>query len=184
MATIYQTTAGRLWINHREFSIEDLVMGYETSLQDTTLVSIYSKTIPTGIDNVNLSSIKDDNGSGYVNVTAWVNWWAALETVGDITATIAGVATAANQETLLEKQFPTGIHILTGTDAATAGTYTGFYVLEDATISAITLTDATKVTGTNDFDGITLYAGTFLEIPGGFSTVTLSAGSMVLIKEA
>jgi hypothetical protein len=94
-------------------------------------------------------------------------------------------ATATKQDALLGKQFPNiGIHILTGTSAATAGTYTGFLVLEDAVISAITLTDNTKVTGTNNFAGITLSVGTFLEIPGGFSTLTLSSGSMILVKGA
>jgi hypothetical protein len=89
----------------------------------------------------------------------------------------------ADIETLQNKQFPNvGIHVLTGTSAATAGTYTGFQVLEDAVIDAITLTESAKVTGTNDFSGITLPAGIFIEIPGGFSTITLSAGSMILIK--
>ena len=94
-------------------------------------------------------------------------------------------ATAAKQDSLLGKQFPNiGIHILTGTSEATAGTYTGFLVLEDAVISAITLTDSAKVTGTNNFAGITLSVGTFSEIPGGFSTLTLTSGSMVLVKGA
>jgi hypothetical protein len=180
---IYQSTAGRLWIDNQEFSLEDLVMEYKTSLQDTTLVSIYSKTHPTGVDDVLLSEIEDNVGGTYANAAAWVVWWKALETVGEVSATIVGGATEAKQDTLIGKQFPdVGIHVLTGTGAATSGTYTGFLVLEEATISAITLTDSNKVTGTNDFSGITLSVGTFVEIPGGFSTLTLSAGSMILVK--
>jgi len=228
---IYQSTAGRLWIDNQEFSLEDLVMEYKTSLQDTTLVSIYSKTHPTGVDDVLLSEIEDNVGGTYANAAAWVVWWKALETVGEVSATIVGGATEAKQDTLIAKDFATqttlaavlakltsdpatqttlaailakiiaapateakqdtllgkqfpnvGIHVQTGTGAATSGTYTGFLVLEEATISAITLTDSNKVTGTNDFSGITLSVGTFIEIPGGFSTLTLSAGSMILVK--
>jgi hypothetical protein len=106
-----------------------------------------------------------------------------LETTGNVTATITGGATEAKQDAIIEKQFPNvGIHVLTGTSGAPAGTYTGFLILEEATISAITLTDSGKVTGTNDFAGITLSVGTFIEIPGGFSTLTLGSGSMILVK--
>jgi hypothetical protein len=98
-------------------------------------------------------------------------------------AVVAGDnALAVADAALKSKQFPTSIHVLTGTSAATAGSYTGFFVLEDAVISDITLTDDTKITGTNDFSGITLIAGLFIEIPGGFSTITLTSGSMILAK--
>jgi hypothetical protein len=178
---IHQTTAGRLWINNQEFSIEDLVMEYTTSLQSGDLISIHSKTHSTGVSDTPLTEIEDDNGDGYANITAWVNWWKALD-VGADTAP-SGVATEENQDTLLGKQFPNvGIHVLEGTGAATSGTYTGFLVLEEATVSAITLTDSSKVTGDSDFSEVTLPAGIFIEIPGGFSTITLSAGSMILIK--
>jgi hypothetical protein len=93
-------------------------------------------------------------------------------------------ATAAKQDSLLGKQFPNiGIHILTGTSEATAGTYTGFLVLEDAVISAITLTDSAKVTGTNNFAGITLSAGTAplgLELLELFLLGLLTIGGLLL----
>jgi hypothetical protein len=183
---IYQPVAGRLRIGGRDYSLEDLVMDWILANDGSTyLISIESGVRGTGVRNTPLSEIEDNVGGTYANIAAWLAWWEALETMGDLTATITGGATEAKQDTLIGKQFPNvGIHILTGTGAAPAGTYTGLLVLEEATISSITLTDSAKVTGTDDFSGITLSVGTFLEIPGGFSTVTLSAGSMVLVKGA
>ena len=210
MTTIYQETAGRLKIGTKDFSLDDLVMEYHTSLAGDTLITIKSKVHPTGVENALLSTLQDNVGGTYANVTAWLVWWEALSMGPGVsvtsTALPTGAATSAKQDTLIAKDFATsakqdtalteaqtlrgkqfpnvGIHVLTGTGAATAGTYTGFVVLEEAAISSITLTDSNKVTGTNDFSGITLSVGTFIEIPGGFSTLTLSAGSMILIKGA
>lgn len=196
---IYQPVAGRLRINGRDFSLEDLVMDYTLGTSGTHLIRIRSKVTDTGVTETPLSDIKDNLGAGYANIGLWLAWWESLTFMGTATAKITGVSTAvkqdsiiselqdieANTESLKNKQFPNvGIHVLTGTDAAPAGTYTGLLVLEDATVSAITLTEIAKVTGTNDFSGITLSVGTFIEIPGGFSTITLSAGSMILIKGA
>ncbi len=196
---IYQPVAGRLRINGRDFSLEDLVMDYTLDTSGTHLIRIRSKVTDTGVTETPLSDIKDNLGAGYANIGLWLAWWESLTFMGTATATITGVSTEvkqdsiiselqdieANTESLKNKQFPNvGIHVLTGTDAAPAGTYTGFLVLEEATISAITLTDSDKVTGDNDFSEVTFPAGVFIEIPGGFSTVTLSAGSMILIKGA
>lgn len=189
---IYQTVAGRLRIDNRDYPLNGLVMEYTQSLQDTYLITIKDKVLGTIIENTLLSEIEDNVGGTYVNIAAWVAWWDALSFESEVTATITGGATEAKQDTALTeaqtlrgKQFPNvGIHVLTGTGAATAGTYTGIVVLEEAAIDLITLTDSNKVTGTNDFSGITLSVGTFIEIPGGFSTLTLSAGSMILIKGA
>lgn len=196
---IYQPVAGRLRINGRDFSLEDLVMDYTLGTSGTYLIRIRSKVTDTGVTETPLSDIKDNLGVGYANIGLWLAWWESLTFMGTATATITGVSTAvkqdsiiselqdieANTESLKNKQFPNvGIHVLTGTDAAPAGTYTGFLVLEEATISAITLTDSDKVTGDNDFSEVTFPACVFIEIPGGFSTVTLSAGSMILIKGA
>jgi len=85
---------------------------------------------------------------------------------------------------LKAKQFAeNGIHLLTGTAAAPAGTYAAFIPLADnCAISAITLINSALVTGANNFAGVTLVQGMYYEIPGGFSTITLSAGNMMLIK--
>lgn len=200
MATIiYQPVAGRLRINGRDFSLEDLVMDYTLSTSGTYLIRIRSKVTDTGVSDVPLADIKDNLGVGYANIGLWLAWWESLTFMGTATATIPGVSTAVKQDTIISelqdieagteslknKQFPNvGIHVLTGTDAAPAGTYTGFLVLEEAAISAITLTVSAKVTGTNNFSGVTLSVGTFIEIPGGFSTITLASGSMILIKGA
>jgi len=210
MTTIYQETAGRLKIGTKDFSLDDLVMEYHTSLAGDTLITIKSKVHPTGVENALLSTLQDNVGGTYANVAAWLVWWEALSMGPGVsvtsTALPTGAATSAKQDTLIAKDFATsakqdtalteaqtlrgkqfpnvGIHVLTGTGAATAGTYTGFLVLEEAVISSITLTDSNKVTGTNTFAGITLSVGTFVEIPGGFSTLTLSAGSMILVKGA
>ena len=189
--TVYQPTAGRLRINSRDYSLEDVSMDWYLKGTDV-YITLECKTYPSNFNDVLLSSIKDNLGRTYANITAWLAWWDALDFGAGVTATVTGGATEAKQDTALTeaqtlrgKQFPNvGIHVLTGTGAATAGTYTGFVVLEEAAISSITLTDSNKVTGTNDFSGITLSVGTFIEIPGGFSTLTLSAGSMILIKGA
>lgn len=127
-----------------------------------------------------------DSGGSEVDFATQTTLAAILAKIIAAPATEAKQDTALTEaQTLRGKQFPNvGIHVLTGTGAATAGTYTGFVVLEEAAISSITLTDSNKVTGTNDFSGITLSVGTFIEIPGGFSTLTLSSGSMILIKGA
>ena len=166
---IYQPVAGRLRIDNRDFSLNDLVMDYVLSNDGITyLITIKSKILNTVIANVELSDIKDNSDNGYASISEWVSWWNSLE--NDI-------------GTLKNKQFPNvGIHVLTGTSAAPTGTYTGFLVLEDVTISTITLIDSDKVTGDNDFSEVSIPSGMFIEIPGGFSTITLSAGSMILIK--
>ena len=73
------------------------------------------------------------------------------------------------------------IHFLTDTEAAPIGNYFAFIPDNSAVISSITYLDNTKVSGT--ITSLTLIAGLKYYIPGGFSTITLSAGTMILFKE-
>lgn len=95
----------------------------------------------------------------------------------------ADKALAVADASLRSKMFPEGVHFLVGTDPAPAGVYSGFTPLADDTaISSISILDGTKTTGPANLAGVTLVVGRYYEIPGGFSTLTLSAGDMELTK--
>jgi len=105
---IYQPVAGRLRIDNRDFSLEDLVMDYMLSSDGSTyLIRIRSKVTDTGIASVELSDIEDNVGGTYANIAAWLAWWEALDFGMPITATISGVSTEAKQDTLIAKDFAT-----------------------------------------------------------------------------
>ena len=207
MTTIYQETAGRLKIGTKDFSLDDLVMEYHTSLAGDTLITIKSKVHPTGVENALLSTLQDNVGGTYANVAAWLVWWEALSMGPGVsvtsTALPTGAATSAKQDTIIAdladletdveavktavdslktEQFPEKIYILAGTGAAATDTYLGFYAIEvDTAIDSITGIDTDLVKGDNDFSEVTFQPGTFVRVPGGFTTMTLSAGAMVLV---
>ena len=207
MTTIYQETAGRLKIGTKDFSLDDLVMEYHTSLAGDTLITIKSKVHPTGVENALLSTLQDNVGGTYANVADWLVWWEALSMGPDVsvtsTALPTGAATSAKQDTIIAdladletdveavktavdslktEQFPEKIYILAGTGAAATDTYLGFYAIEvDTAIDSITGIDTDLVKGDNDFSEVTFQPGTFVRVPGGFTTMTLSAGAMVLV---
>jgi hypothetical protein len=99
---IYQPVAGRLRIDGRDYSLEDLVMDWILSNDGTTyLISIESGVRDTGVRNTPLSEIEDNVGGTYANIAAWLAWWEALETMGDLTATITDGATEAKQDDII-----------------------------------------------------------------------------------
>lgn len=100
--------------------------------------------------------------------------------LADLETDVEAVKTAVDN--LKTEQFPEAIYILAGTGAATTGTYLGFYAIEaDTAISSISGIDTDLVKGDNDFSEVTFQPGTFVRVPGGFTTMTLSAGAMVLV---
>jgi len=75
-----------------------------------------------------------------------------------------------------------GVHFLSGTSAAPEDSYYGFVVTGSGTaIDSITYIENYKQTG--DITAITLVQGGYYPIPGRFSTITLSAGDMILLKK-
>lgn len=100
--------------------------------------------------------------------------------VGNNALAVADPNVKSSVDILKAKQFPENFHVLTGTSAAPAGTYKGFLVVEEAVISSISGVDTEKITGTNDFSGMTLFAG--LYIPIEFTGITLTSGSIILEK--
>ena len=74
-----------------------------------------------------------------------------------------------------------GVHFLTDTNAAPTADYYGFLVLADAVVASITYIDSTKQTG--DITSVTTFStGSYISIPGGFSTITLTSGELMLLK--
>lgn len=73
-----------------------------------------------------------------------------------------------------------GVHFLVDTNAAPSGNYYGFLVLADAVVASITHTDSTK---NGDVTTVTsIPAGVFISQPGGFTTMTLTSGEVMLVK--
>jgi hypothetical protein len=73
-----------------------------------------------------------------------------------------------------------GVYFLVDTNAAPTSSYYGFYVLADAVVSAITHIDSTK---NGDITIVTsIPAGAYISQPGGFSTITLTSGEVMLLK--
>lgn len=100
---------------------------------------------------------------------------------------ITSVNRKAGREWLQKEHSFDGVHFLSGTSAAPSGKYYGFIVTGDPTeISSITYyknstNNDGKVSG--DITSITLVQGGYYPIPGGFTTITLSTGDMILLKD-
>lgn len=79
-----------------------------------------------------------------------------------------------------------GIHLLSDTAAAPSANYYGFIVTSsDVVISSITYNPGVEglyVTGDTDFSAMILPQGLYVPIKGGFSTLTLGSGSVILLK--
>lgn len=93
---------------------------------------------------------------------------------------ITSVNRVASDEWHYKEHGQDGIHFLTDTSAAPTNTYFAFIAGASTTISSITYLDSSKISG--DITGITLVSGVKYYIPGGFSSITLSAGDMILFK--
>lgn len=99
----------------------------------------------------------------------------------DVNARFTSVNRRAANELLYKAHSEDGVHFLTGTSAAPSNDYYGFIVLADAAVSAITYIDSTKQTG--DITSVTSFpTGMYISIPGGFSTLTLAYGQLILLK--
>jgi len=73
-----------------------------------------------------------------------------------------------------------GVLFVTDTNPATSGYYYGFLVLADAVVASITHVDSTK---NGDVTSVTsIPAGSFISQPGGFTTLTLTSGEIMLVK--
>jgi len=71
-----------------------------------------------------------------------------------------------------------GVHFLLDTNPAPTAKYSGFVVLTDTVITSITEQTLGSITG--DITAVTFTAGYY---PLSFSTITLTSGSLMLIKE-
>jgi len=99
----------------------------------------------------------------------------------NVNARISSVNRKAGDEFQYKSFAEDGVHFLTGTSAAPSGHYYGFYVLADAVVSGITYLDESK--NSSDITGVTSFpAGVFIPIGGGFSTITLTSGEVMLLK--
>ena len=97
---VYQATAGRLKINSRDFSIEDISMDYYIK-GGVYYVTLFSKTYQTNFTDVPLSTIRDNVGGDYANIAAWIAWWDALEFGMEVEAVVTGGATSVKQDTII-----------------------------------------------------------------------------------
>ena len=76
----------------------------------------------------------------------------------------------------LDKSFANkGVHFLTDTNPAPVGSYSGFVILNDTVIASIT----TNSDITGDITAVIFTSG---YIPIEFSTITLTSGTLMLIK--
>lgn len=72
-----------------------------------------------------------------------------------------------------------GVYFLTGTSASNTGSYYAFVAVTDTVVNKISYIDVTKQKG--DISTMTFPAGMYVSIPGYFSTITLTSGSVILL---
>lgn len=75
---IYQSVAGRLWINGKDIPLDDCVMSY---LQDGSIYKISIRSSSgnhSWLSNVPLTDIEDNNDGTYGSIGSWLAWWDAL----------------------------------------------------------------------------------------------------------
>ena len=95
-----------------------------------------------------------------------------------VDARITSINRKAANEWFHKAHAEDGVHFLTDTNAAPTGKYKGFVVIADATIASITYDPTFNATG--DITAINFYSGYY---PIRFSTITLTSGSLMLIKD-
>ena len=101
----------------------------------------------------------------------------------NVNARITSINRKATDEANYKAHSEDGVHFLSGTSAAPDGKYYGFLNTGDSTvIDSITYIDSTKQSG--DITAITMVQGGYYPVPGGFSTITLSGGDMILLKKS
>lgn len=99
----------------------------------------------------------------------------------NVNARVTSINRRAATEFLYKAHAEDGIHFLTDTNAAPSGYYYGFLVLAEAVVASITYVDPNKQTG--DITSVTAFpTGSYISIPGGFSTITLTSGELMLVK--
>lgn len=98
----------------------------------------------------------------------------------NVNARISSVNRKAGDEFQYKSFAEDGVHFLTDTNAAPSGYYYGFLVLADAVVASITHVDSSK---NSDVTSVTSFlAGTFISQPGGFTTMTLTSGEVMLVR--
>jgi len=99
-----------------------------------------------------------------------------------VTSRITSINRKAADEWFHKAHSEDGITFLSSTSPATTAEYYGFVVTTaEATVSSITLLDPSKVSG--DITVMSFGQG-YYSIPGGFSTITLATGNVILLREA
>lgn len=98
----------------------------------------------------------------------------------NVNARITSVNRRAADEFQYKAHSEDGVIFVVDTNPAPTGYYYGFVVLADAVIDSITPIDSSK---NGDVTTVTAFpAGLYISQPGGFTTLTLLSGQVMLLK--
>ena len=98
----------------------------------------------------------------------------------NVNARITSTNRAAADEFQYKNHSEDGVVFVTDTSAAASSYYYGFVVLADAVVASITHVDSSK---NGDVTTVTsIPAGVYISQPGGFTTLTLTSGEVMLVK--
>ena len=98
----------------------------------------------------------------------------------NVNARITSVNRRAGDEFQYKNHSEDGVVFVTDTSAAASSYYYGFIVLADAVVASITHVDSSK---NGDVTTVTsIPAGIYISQPGGFTTLTLTSGEIMLLK--
>lgn len=98
----------------------------------------------------------------------------------NVNARITSVNRRAVDEFQYKAHSEDGVVFVVNTNAAPTSYYYGFLVLADAVIDSITHVDSSK---NGDVTTVTSFsAGLYISQPGGFTTLTLTSGEVMLLK--
>lgn len=98
----------------------------------------------------------------------------------DVNSSIKSSTRSAGDDLQYKQHAQDGVHFLVSTNAAPTGYYYGFVVIADAVVASITHINSAK---NGDVTTVTSFpAGMYVSQPGGFSTITLTSGEIMLLK--
>jgi len=98
----------------------------------------------------------------------------------NVNARITSVNRRAADEFQYKDHSEDGVVFVTDTNAAASSYYYGFVVLADAVVASITHIDSSK---NGDVTTVTSFPkGMYITQPGGFTTLTLTSGEIMLLK--